>query len=215
MPSFLEERLPVDVRLGMSYADDYGVQITQVSGGTEYRRLIQPFPVRSFHVNFTTDQADLWARVLALYHRAYGKFAGFRVKCQDDFSSNGMTGIPTPLDQVIPRLSAGLYQLRKSYGTNGTALAGLGHPYRTIYKPVAGTLLIGRGGGPIDVGFAVSVDPTTGIVTISPPPSAGDTITAGFQFDLPCRFNSLIEVTALDPTFRDCGSIDLIELLNP
>ena len=215
MSSFLEERLPLDVRLGASWADDYEVLITTTAGGVEYRQLVHPFPVRSFHVNFTGDQADLWARVLALYHRAYGKFAGFRVKCRDDFSSNGMTGIPTPLDQVIPRLSAGLYQLRKSYGTNGTALAGLGHPYRTIYKPVAGTLLIGRGGGPIDVGFSVSVDPTTGIVTISPPPSAEDTITAGFWFDLPCRFNSLIEVTALDPTFRDCGSIDLIELLNP
>ena len=215
MSNFLEERLPVDVRLGASWADDYEVMITQSASGAEFRKLVHPFPVRSFHVNFTTDQADLWARVLALYHRAYGKFAGFRVKCREDFSSNGMTGIPTPLDQVIPRISAGLYQLRKSYGTNGSALAGLGHPYRTIYKPVAGTVLIGRGGGPIDVGFAVSVDPTTGIVTISPPPSAGDTITAGFWFDLPCRFNSMIEVTAIDPTFRDCGSIDLIELLNP
>ena len=75
MSSFLEERFPLDVRLGMSYADDYTVLITTTAAGAEYRKLVQPFPVRSFHVNFTTDQADLWARVLALYHRAYGRFA--------------------------------------------------------------------------------------------------------------------------------------------
>ena len=42
-----------------------------------------------------------------------------------------------------------------------------------------------------------------------------DTITAGCLFDIPCRFNSQIEVIAIDPKFRDCGSIDIIELLNP
>ena len=69
MPSFLEERLPVDVRLGMSYADDYTVMITTTAGGAEYRKLVQPFPARSFHVNFTTDQADLGARHLPLSPR--------------------------------------------------------------------------------------------------------------------------------------------------
>ena len=110
MASFLEERLPIDVRIGMSYADDYAVLITQTASGAEYRKLVQPFPVRSFHVNFTTDQADLWERVLALYHRSRKSFFGFRVKCLDDFSTNNLTGVPTPLDEpgehVQRRLSA-------------------------------------------------------------------------------------------------------------
>lgn len=213
MPSFLEERLPVDVRLGMSYADDYTVMITTTAGGAEYRKLVQPFPARSFHVNFTTDQADLWARVISLYHRAYGKFAGFRVKCMDDFSTNNLTGAPTPLDEVLANSSTGIYQLRNFYGTNGTALAGVGYPSRTIFKPVAGTVVAAKNGVTINSGLTVNT--TTGLITISPAPLISDTITAGCQFDIPCRFNSMIEVTAIDRKFRDCGSIDLIELLNP
>ena len=213
MPSFLEERLPVDIRLGMSYANDYTVMITTTSGGAEYRKLVQPFPARSFHINFTTDQADLWSRVIALYHRAYGKFAGFRVKCLDDFSTNNLTGTPTPLDEVLANSSTGIYQLRNFYGTNGTALAGVGYPSRTIFKPVAGTVVAAKNG--VTISSGLSVDTTTGLITISPAPLISDTITAGCQFDIPCRFNSLIEVTAIDRKFRDCGSIDLIELLNP
>ncbi len=52
-------------------------------------------------------------------------------------------------------------------------------------------------------------------MTITPAPLITDAITAGCYFDLPCRFNSMIEMTALSPTIRDCGAIDLIELLQP
>ena len=213
MSSFLEERFPLDVRLGMSYADDYTVLITTTAAGAEYRRLVQPFPVRSFHVNFTTDQADLWARVLALYHRAYGRFAGFRVKCLDDFSTNNLTGTPTPTDEVLANSASGIYQLRNFYGTNGTALAGVGYPSRTIYKPVAGTVVAAKNG--VTISSGLSVDTTTGLITITPAPLITDTITAGCQFDIPCRFNSAIEVTSVDVAIRDCGSIDIIELLQP
>lgn len=213
MSSFLEERLPLDVRLGASWADDYEVLITTTAGGAEYRKLVHPFPVRSFHVNFTGDQADLWARVMALYHRAYGKFAGFRVRCRDDFSTNGLTGTPTPLDETLANSATGLYQLRNFYGTNGTALAGVGYPARTIYKPVAGTVVAAKNG--VTISSGLTVDPTTGLITIAPAPLVTDTITAGCQFDIPCRFNSAIEMTALSPSVRDCGSIDLIELLQP
>jgi uncharacterized protein (TIGR02217 family) len=213
MAAFLEERFPVDVRLGMSYADDYTVLITQTAGGAEYRQLVQPFPVRSFHVNFTTDQADLWARVLALYHRAYGKFAGFRVKCLDDFSTHNLTGTPTPVDEVLANSATGIYQLRNFYGTNGTALAGVGYPWRNLYKPVAGTVVAAKNG--VTISSGLTVDTTTGLITISPAPLISDTITAGCQFDIPCRFNSQIEVTSIDVAIRDCGSIDIIELLSP
>ena len=213
MPEFLEERLPVDVRLGMSYSDAYAVQITRTAGGAEYRRLVQPFPVRSFHINFTSDQADLWARVLALYHRAYGRFAGFRVKCLDDFSTNNLTGTPTPTDRVLANTASGIYQLRTYYGTNGSALPSIGYPVRNLYKPVAGSVVVAKNGVTINSGLAI--DTTTGRVTITPAPLITDTITAGCYFDIPCRFDSEIELTALSPSVRDCGSIDLIELLNP
>ncbi|HCZ15765.1 MAG TPA: hypothetical protein DHV85_14505 [Candidatus Accumulibacter sp.] len=213
MPNpFLEERLPVNVRLGVSYADDYEVLITTTASGAEYPKLIHPFPVREFHVNFTTDKADLWARILSLYHRARKSYYAFRVKCLDDFSTNGFTGTPTPLDQPLANTASGVYQLRVFYGTNGAAPSH-GYPSRTIYKPVAGTVVAAKNG--LTISSGLSVDTTTGLITITPAPLITDAITAGCQFDIPCRFNSKIEVTAVDISLRDCHSFDLIERLNP
>ena len=103
--------------------------------------------------------------------------------------------------------------MRKEYGSGATPL-GIGRPARIIYKPVAGTVLIAVNGTPKSTG--ISVNAATGQVTISSPtPLIGDTVTGGCQFDIPARFNSSIEVTALSDRVRDCGSIDIVELLSP
>lgn len=212
MGQFLEELLPIDVRMGATYSDDYAVEIVATASDAEYRRLLHAFPLRSFQINYTLLRDDLAARVLALYHRAYGKLAGFRVRCADDFSSNAHTGTPTALDQPAVYVSSGVYQLVKEYGAGATPL-GIGRPRRIIYKPRAGTVLIAVNGTPLGAG--ISVNTATGVVTLTPPPSGGDVVTAGFEFDLPCRFDSAIDVASLSKTVRDCGSIDLKELLAP
>ena len=212
MGQFLEERLPVDVRLGASYGDEYAVEITTTAAGAEYRKLIHGLPVRHFEINYTLLRDDLSARVLALYHRAYGRYAGFRVRCADDFSSNAHVAAPTALDQPTTYISSGVYQLPKEYGAGAPPL-GIGRPRRTIYKPVANTVLIAVNGTPLGAG--ISVNTTNGRVTLTPPPSGGDTVTAGFEFDLPCRFSSAIDIAALSKTVRDCGAIELVELLVP
>ncbi len=213
MAEFLEERLPIDVRMGASTGDDYAVDVKVTAGGAEYRRLIHPYPMRRWTINFTLLRSDLATRVLALYHRAYGRYAGFRVRSWDDFTTaqNGRDA-PTNADQSLLRLSAGVYQLRKAYGQGASGI-GIGLPVRTIYKPVAGTLLIAKNG--VAVVSGVTLNSTNGQVTISPAPLVGDAITGGFEFDLPARFDSSIDVTAIARDARDCGSIDIIELLAP
>lgn len=211
MADFLEEVLPVNVRMGASYADGYEVEITTTASGLEYRKLTHPFPVRSFHINYTLLRDDLGSKVLALYHRAYGMYAGFRVKCVDDYSTNNFRDVPTATDWILPKISSGVYQLIKGYGAGATPL-GLGLPYRNIYKPVAGTVLVSKDNVLISSGL--TFDYTTGRVTISPAPTS-EVIRGGCYFDIPCRFNSKIEVSSLSSDLRDCGGVDLIELLNP
>ena len=144
--------------------------------------------------------------------QARKSYYAFRVKCLDDFSTNGFTGTPTPLDQPLANTASGVYQLHVFYGTNGGAPS-LGYPSRTIYKPVAGTVVVAKNG--LTISSGLSVDTTTGLITITPAQLITDAITAGCQFDIPCRFNSKIEVTAVDISLRDCHSFDLIERLNP
>ena len=164
MAAFLEDVLPVNVRMGASYTDGYEVEITTTASGAEYRKLTHPFPVRSFHVNFTMLRDDLASQVLALYHRAYGTYAGFRVKCLDDFSTYNDTGVPTAFDFTALLVSTGVYQICKGYGSGGTPL-GIGLPYRKIFKPVSGSVLVGVNSVAPTQGW--SVDTTTGLVTFS------------------------------------------------
>ena len=213
MAEFLEERMPLDIRLGVVHSNDYSVVITRTSGGAEHRQLVHPYPVRRWTINFTLLRDDLAARVLALYHRAYGRYAGFRVRDVDDYnSSSSGRGAITDLDQVATRLSSGIYQLRKEYGAGGSPL-GIGRPARIVYKPVSGTVIAAKNG--VTISSGLSVDTTTGRLTITPAPLIGDTITAGFEFDVPSRFDSTISVSSLSRDVRDCGSIDIIELLAP
>jgi uncharacterized protein (TIGR02217 family) len=53
---------------------------------------------------------------------------------------------------------------------------------------VAGTVRIALDG--VELASGWSVDATTGIVTFAAAPGAGVAITAGFEFDVPVRFDS-------------------------
>lgn len=292
MADFLEERLPIDVRMGASYADEFNVKITEAAGGGEYRLLVHRYPRRRFVVHYTLTTLDLWARTIALYHRAYGMYSGFRVKCVDDYTTNANTGTPTAFDQPLLYVSAGVYQLQKQYGSGATPL-GIGLPVRSLFKPVSGTVKVGLGGvqvlnSPV-VNWTVST--TTGRVTFSAnksrsitaitkaasavvtvgshtflvgesvyfsgvvgmteinglrgavtaisgttitvginstsfstytsggtaqtQPQVSETLTAGCEFDIPCRFNSGIDIQQIAPGVRESGQIDIVELLNP
>lgn len=162
MGVFLEERLPVNVRMGSSFSEQYEVEIITTASGAEYRKLVHPHPVRSGNINFTMLRDDLAEQVLGLYHRAYGTYAGFRVKCVDDFSTHQNRGVPTAFDFTLPLVSTGVYQLVKAYGSGGTPL-GIGLSYRNLYKPVSGTTLVGVNSVVPPLGW--SVDTITGLVT--------------------------------------------------
>lgn len=166
MADFLEERLLETVRFGSDWADEYAVDSSRTSGGSEYPRLIQPFPTRDFVLSWLVKRSDLSAYLLDLYHRAHGTYAAFRVRCFDEWSSNGAAGVPTAFDQVLTPLSAGVYEMRKYYGTSGTAGAS-GYPHRKIKKPVAGTVRFAIGSVELALGALTwAVDTTTGIITL-------------------------------------------------
>lgn len=293
MGAFLEERLSVAVKYGASYGDDYAVDIVRSANGNEYRRLLHPFPIREFQFAFDAKATTLYQNIANTYHRAFGRYAAFRVKCLDDYTTNNQISAPTALDQTLATLSLGAtYQLQKIYGAGGTPLS-IGRPYRTIFKPVAGTTLVAISNVPIRTADW-SVDTTTGIVTFaadvttgisitgvtkanpcvitfsSPPPfvtgqavhlsafvgmtqlnglrslitvsgsnvtlsgidssgfgvwssggtlhtrpQTGETVTGGCEFDIPARFDSVLNIQQNLIDYRDIANLTLIEVLNP
>ena len=136
-----------------------------------------------------------------------GRLYGFRFKDWADYKSCAPSQRISEMDQPIG-IGDGTtttFALTKAYGT-------VPHVYqRRIEKPVAGTIRVALSGAEQFNGW--SSDPVTGIVTFEVAPDSGVTITAGYQFDVPVRFDSdLMDVTLDIERLGSITSIPLIEI---
>ena len=166
MGYFLEERLPVCVRLGAQAEDAYFVDVSMTENGSRYARLKTGKPYRTFEVGYIKTGTDLALSVRSLYDRTYGGLAGFRVKAWDDYTTaNDGVSAYTATDCTLDLVSAGVYQLVKEYGRDKAGIA-IGRPRRTLFKPVSGKVAFAVAG----VAFPAaqwSVATTTGRITVA------------------------------------------------
>ncbi|THV25812.1 DUF2460 domain-containing protein [Peteryoungia ipomoeae] len=153
--------------------------------------------------------ADLYA-VLDFFEARAGRLHGFRFRDPVDFSSAPWGLNISPLDQ---RLGIGdgetaSFRLVKVYGDPAAV------EERPISKPVTGSVRVALDGVEQMAGF--SVDAASGVVTFlaGHVPSEGVEIRAGFQFDVPVRFDTERIEIDLD-AFRAgrIPSIPLIEVI--
>ncbi|MBK7954573.1 MAG: DUF2460 domain-containing protein [Candidatus Accumulibacter sp.] len=87
MADFLEERIAAPISYASSWSDEFAVEITRTASGAEYRRLLHPYPVRRFRLHLEVDREQMFVKILGLYFRVFGRYAGFRAKAIDDFST--------------------------------------------------------------------------------------------------------------------------------
>jgi hypothetical protein len=84
---------------------------------------------------------------------------------------------------------------------------------RPVVKPVAGSVLVGIEGVPKVLGADFGVDATTGTVTFADPPPRGAQVTAGFEFDVPVRFDTdRIQVSVASFQAGDVPVVPVIEV---
>ncbi|WP_330114072.1 DUF2460 domain-containing protein [Pseudomonas sp. JS3066] len=162
---FLEDRLPVCVRVGAQWDDRFFVNKVPTAGGGDYRSLKNPLMRRTFDISYILKDKALATSVASLYYRVWGEYAGFRVKAHDDFTTavDGKSAY-SHTDCVLTLISAGVYQLVKEYGRDGLALAELGRPKRPLYKPVASKIAVGIQGQALPAA-QWSASNTTGQIT--------------------------------------------------
>ena len=127
--------------------------------------------------------------------------------CEDwaDYKSGLPSGTPSPTDQAIGAGDGATttFQLVKRYSSGSQTWT------RAIAKPVAGTVRIALDSAEQASGW--SVDTTTGLVSFDTAPASGVAITAGFEFDVPVRFDTDTLDVTLD--IERLGSITSIPLL--
>lgn len=206
--AFHEIRFPLRVSLSSSGGPVRRTDIVNLSNGREVRNRRWANSRRSYDAGSGVKSlADLYT-VLEFFEARGGQLAGFRFRDPLDNTSAGPGRGISAFDQQIGT-GDGLttsFQLVKAYGD------GAGGWSRTIAKPVEGTVLVSVDGMPVS-GFVC--DAATGLVTFDAGavPPAGAVIRAGFQFDVPVRFDTdRIEVNLEAFNAGSIPSIPLTEI---
>lgn len=206
--AFHQVLFPLDIALGARGGPERLTDIVGLSSGYEERNSRWAHSRRRYNAGYGVKSRDDLQAVIVFFEERRGRFHSFLWRDGLDFSSNAGSGTPTPLDQTIGTGDGATttFQLVKRYGGNFD-------PYdRPLTKPVAASVRIALDGVEISAA-SFSVDELTGIVTLNVAPAAAVTITAGFLFDVPVRFDTdrlEIERTGFDAA--DAPNIPLIEV---
>lgn len=203
--SFDEVRFPDNIGRGARGGPERRTRVVELASGREERNAVWADSRRRYDISYGIRRADDLAAVIAFFEARNGRLRGFRFKDWADYRSCAPSGTPAALDQPIGTGSgsATTFQLSKRYTSGSRTWV------RPITKPVAGTVLIALGAIVQPSGW--SVDPTTGIVTFGTAPAPGVAVTAGFEFDVPVRFDTDNLDVTLD--FERLGTIQSIPLI--
>ncbi|MCI9866088.1 TIGR02217 family protein [Rhizobium skierniewicense] len=209
MAAFHEVRFPLRLALGTSGGPVRRTDIVNLSNGRENRNQRWRNSRRAYDAGSgVRSVSDLYA-VLEFFEARGGQLFGFRFRDPVDFRSCPPLTVPTAMDQ---RIGTGdgvtaRFQLSKTYADAA------GGWTRNIAKPVAGSVLVSVN-GVAATGF--TTDHETGIVTFAggQVPAAGAAIRAGFEFDVPVRFDiDRIDVSLSAFEAGRIPSIPLVEIL--
>jgi uncharacterized protein (TIGR02217 family) len=185
--AFHAVRFPTGISLGASGGPERRTEIVVLGSGAEERNSRWADSKRSYNAGYGIKSVDDLHAVIAFFEERRGRLHGFRWKDWSDYKSCAPSAAPSPLDQAIGTGdgTTASFQLTKIYGS---AFA----PWmRAITLPVAGSVRVAVDGvEQAPENFAVNT--STGIVTFLPGhiPGEGLSVTAGFEFDVPVRFDT-------------------------
>ena len=202
--AFHEVRFPDNISRGARGGPELRTQIVELASGDEERNASWADSRRRYDVAYGIRRADDLAAVVAFFEARNGRLHGFRYKDWADYKSAPPSQAITATDQQIGTGTGSLqtFQLAKRYASGAQTWV------RTVAKPVAGTVRVAL--GMVEQMSGWTVDTTTGVVTFTTAPAGGVIVRAGFEFDVPVRFDSdTLDVT---PDFERLGSITAIPL---
>lgn len=218
---FHEVQFPTDISYGSSGGPGFDTQIIALPSGAEERVGRWATARRRFDASYAVKAMATLSTLRDFYLARQGALYGFRYKDWLDYAStsDGRTltngwgaAAVSHQDQVIGTGdgTTTTFQLIKTYTSGGYSVV------RTITKPVSGTVVVALGAVNQTTGW--SVDTTSGIVTFSTAPTLGTQVKAGFEFDVPCRFDEDVDkaLAVRIESFNsgDVPPIGIVELVN-
>jgi uncharacterized protein (TIGR02217 family) len=208
MSDFHEIRFPLDVSLHGRGGPERRTEIVTLGSNRESRNARWAHSRRRYEAGYGVKTLTQLAKVIDFFEERRGRLYGFRWRDRADFASCAPGAAPGPTDQAIATGDGARtsFQLTKTYGG-----AFSGYP-RVIAKPVASSVRVAVNDAE-QTAAQFAVDATTGVVTFAagriPPPGAS--ITAGYLFDVPVRFDT--DFLEIDMQAFEAGAIPKIPLL--
>jgi uncharacterized protein (TIGR02217 family) len=209
--SFHETRFPTAISRAAHGGPERRTDVVVLGSGAEERNARWADSRRAYNAGWGVKSLNDLHAVIAFFEERRGRLHGFRWRDPADYRSCPPETAPTALDQQIGTGdgTTSIFQLVKSYGTPL-------NPYlRSIRKPVEGTVLIAVDAVVQTPVTAYTADPNSGLVVFLAGhiPAADAIVTAGFEFDVPVRFDTdKLEVSIQGFRHGAIPSIPIVEI---
>jgi uncharacterized protein (TIGR02217 family) len=184
--AFHEIRFPANLSFGSVGGPERRTEIVTLANGFEERNTPWAHSRRRYDAGLGLRSLNDVETLIAFFEARTGQLHGFRWKDWSDYKSGVPLADPAPDDQLLGTGDGmtSVFQLQKTYQS------GLQSYTRPIRKPVAGTIVVAVAGDQKIESLEYSVNLATGEVTFVLPPDLGTRVTAGFEFDVPVRFDT-------------------------
>jgi len=183
---FHEVRFPASLSFGSVGGPERRTDIVTLANGFEERNTPWAHSRRRYDAGLGMRSLEDVEKLIAFFEARRGQIYGFRWKDWSDYKSGSASGETAFRDQVIA-VGDGHeteFALIKIYRSGEFSYS------RPIVKPVQGSVRIGIEQDEMREGVDYEVDESTGVVTFVHPPAETVEITAGFEFDVPVRFDT-------------------------
>ena len=209
--AFHNIRFPLEISIGAEGGPARRTQIVTLASGHEERNSPWAGSRRRFNAGFGIKSLSDIEQIIAFFEARHGRLHSFRWRDPFDWKSCALNAAPGAQDQAIAtgdgaRLG---FDLIKTYASGG-------HGYQRIIRyPVHGTLRVAIDGNEQLAGSDYEFDESTRQLVFSAPPPSGAVITAGFEYDIPVRFDTdQLSINMTDLKAGDIPSIPVIEVLS-
>lgn len=207
--AFHEIRFPANLSFGSIGGPERRTEIVALSNGYEERATPWAHSRRRYDAGLGLRSMDDVAALIAFFEARAGQLHGFRWKDWADYKSGAPSGAVHFEDQLLGHGDGATreFALRKSYQS------GPGQYWRPVTKPVAGSVRLGIGGDEQVIGEDFELNTATGVVRFAEPPGQSAEITAGFEFDVPVRFDTdRIAVSVASFQAGDLPQVPIVEI---
>ncbi|MEM6636090.1 MAG: DUF2460 domain-containing protein [Pseudomonadota bacterium] len=207
--AFHEERFPASLSFGSVGGPERRTEIVTLANGYEERNTPWSDSRRRYDAGLGMRSLDDLETLIEFFEARQGQVYGFRWKDWADYKSCRASAEIAELDQVIGT-GDGIntdFTLSKEYRSGAQSYR------RPIRKPVAGSVQVAVAGQPLVETVHYTLNVSTGTIQFVDAPGVDAPVTAGFEFDVPVRFDT-DRITTSVASFQagDVPSVPVVEI---